>query len=136
MRVLVYPQTDCFLLMFSTVSPYSLDNVRSTWIPELRKSVGDNVPIILIGSKIDLRIDPFFISKLAERGMKPVTTQEGERVARETGCVAYMEVCSITGEGVKDVFSKAIESHLIAKKKLQMHKVVHVILCKDKYKNN
>jgi Ras-related C3 botulinum toxin substrate 1 len=54
LRHLSYPNSDAFLLAFSLVSPTSLENVESKWYPELQHH-GPNVPIILVGTKMDLR---------------------------------------------------------------------------------
>ena len=54
LRHLSYPNSDVFLLAFSLVSPTSLENVESKWYPELQHH-GPNVPIILVGTKMDLR---------------------------------------------------------------------------------
>ena len=35
-RTLSYPKTDIFLLCFSVVNPYSFENVKETWLPEVR----------------------------------------------------------------------------------------------------
>jgi GTPase SAR1 family protein len=34
-RTLSYPKTDIFLLCFSVVNPYSYENVKETWLPEV-----------------------------------------------------------------------------------------------------
>mmetsp|Transcript_44555 Transcript_44555/g.93219 ORF Transcript_44555/g.93219 Transcript_44555/m.93219 type:complete len:180 (-) Transcript_44555:274-813(-) len=54
LRHLSYPNSDVFLLAFSLVSPTSLENVETKWYPELQH-FGPNVPIILVGTKADLR---------------------------------------------------------------------------------
>ncbi len=54
LRHLSYPNSDVFLLAFSLVSPTSLENVETKWFPELQH-FGPNVPIILVGTKADLR---------------------------------------------------------------------------------
>uniref|UniRef100_A0A1I7XP48 Ras-like GTP-binding protein RhoL n=1 Tax=Heterorhabditis bacteriophora TaxID=37862 RepID=A0A1I7XP48_HETBA len=54
LRCLSYPHTDVFLLCFSLVEKKSLDACRTVWLPEIRKYAGDNVPVILIGTKEDL----------------------------------------------------------------------------------
>ena len=53
---LSYPQTDVFLVCFSIISPSSFDNVKSKWFPEVQHHA-PNVPIILVGTKSDLRND-------------------------------------------------------------------------------
>ena len=61
LRSLSYPQTDVFLICFSLVNSVSLENVRTKWHPEVRQSC-PNVPIILVGTKLDLREDKVSIS--------------------------------------------------------------------------
>jgi small GTP-binding protein len=61
LRPLSYPMTDVFLVCFSVVSPTSYENVSAKWIPELRHHA-PNAPIILVGTKTDLREDPVIVS--------------------------------------------------------------------------
>lgn len=56
MRPLCFPGTDVFLVCFSVVRPTSLYNVRDKWLPEVRKYL-PKVPIVLVGTQIDLRTD-------------------------------------------------------------------------------
>ena len=62
LRPLSYPMTDVFLVCFSVVSPTSYDNVAAKWIPELRHHA-PTAPIILVGTKTDLREDPVIVSR-------------------------------------------------------------------------
>merc|ERR1719473_1761159 len=56
LRPLSYPNTDAFIVCFAVTSPASFDNVRSKWTPEVRlHSAGVDVPVILVGTKADLR---------------------------------------------------------------------------------
>jgi Ras-related C3 botulinum toxin substrate 1 len=61
LRPLSYPMTDVFLVLFSVVSPTSYENVSAEWIPELRHHA-PNAPIILVGTKTDLREDPVIVN--------------------------------------------------------------------------
>merc|ERR1712178_549932 len=56
LRPLSYPQTDVFLVCFSVVSMPSFNNVKSKWIPEIQHHA-PGVPVILVGTKSDLRND-------------------------------------------------------------------------------
>uniref|UniRef100_A0A1I8JRN5 Tr-type G domain-containing protein n=1 Tax=Macrostomum lignano TaxID=282301 RepID=A0A1I8JRN5_9PLAT len=42
-----------------------------------------NAPIILVGTKSDLRTDPDKLKELERFGQKPVSTEEGRRLAHE-----------------------------------------------------
>jgi len=85
----------------------SYKHVKSKWIKEVRHHCPD-VPIILVGSKSDLRTQPEYVEKLAARGSRPVTTAEGQSLADEIGAKAYCEISSITQEGLKEMFDKSI----------------------------
>ena len=54
LRPLSYPQTDVFLVAFSLISRASFENVKQKWYPELKHHC-PNVPMILVGTKLDLR---------------------------------------------------------------------------------
>ena len=72
LRPLVYPQTDVFLICFSLVDPASFENVKTKWHPEVRHHC-NNVPIILVGTKLDLREDKETIEKLKDKRLAPIT---------------------------------------------------------------
>jgi small GTP-binding protein len=63
LRPLSYPMTDVFLVCFSVVSPTSYENVSAKWVPELRHHA-PAAPIILVGTKTDLREDPVIVSRI------------------------------------------------------------------------
>lgn len=72
LRPLSYPQTDVFLICFSLVNPASFENVRAKWYPEVRHHC-PNTPIILVGTKLDLRDDKSTIEKLRDKKLTPIT---------------------------------------------------------------
>lgn len=41
-----------------------------------------DTPIILVGLKIDLREDKTTLSELAEKGVKPISTAEGQAIGK------------------------------------------------------
>jgi len=63
LRPLSYPQTDVFLVCYSVVSPASFDNVRAKRSPEIKHN-NPETPIVLVGTKLDLRDDKHTIDKL------------------------------------------------------------------------
>ncbi|KAL1474908.1 hypothetical protein MTO96_037672 [Rhipicephalus appendiculatus] len=70
LRPLSYPQTDVFLICFSLVNPASFENVRAKWYPEVSHHC-PNTPIILVGTKLDLREDKDTVEKLRDRKLAP-----------------------------------------------------------------
>uniref|UniRef100_A0A4X2K7M7 small monomeric GTPase n=1 Tax=Vombatus ursinus TaxID=29139 RepID=A0A4X2K7M7_VOMUR len=84
LRPLSYPQTDVFLICFSLVSPASYENVRAKWYPEVRHHC-PSTPIILVGTKLDLRDDKDTIEKLKEKKLTPITYPQGLALAKEIG---------------------------------------------------
>jgi len=114
LRPLSYPQTDVFLVAFSIIEPYSFENVKSKWWPEIQQHE-PTVPIILCGTKSDLRNDQLIIQSLATKGMSIVKPEEAQARAEEIGAVKYMECSALTQEGLKNVFDEAIQAALDSK---------------------
>lgn len=106
LRPLSYPGTDVFLICFSLVAPASFENVKSKWVPEIAH-YAPNSPIVLVGTKLDLRGDKETLERMRERSLMPVTYQEGLAAAKEMGAVKYLECSSLEGSGVTAVFEAA-----------------------------
>ena len=112
LRPLSYPRTDVFILCFSVISPTSFENVKNKWYPEIKHHwphPKQDVPFILVGTKIDLRDDSATLSKLSSRGITPITKAQGDALATELKAAAYMECSAKTQAGLKDVFDRAIK---------------------------
>ncbi|CAL1703372.1 unnamed protein product [Somion occarium] len=105
LRPLSYPQTDVFLVCFSVTSPASFENVKEKWFPEVHHHC-PGVPCLIVGTQIDLRDDPQVLEKLARQKQRPVTAEQGERLARELGAVKYVECSALTQKGLKNVFDE------------------------------
>lgn len=119
LRPLSYRGTDVFLLAFSLISKASYENVSKKWIPELKHYV-PSVPIVLVGTKLDLRDDKQFFSD--HPGAAPITTAQGEELKNQIGAVAYIECSSKTQQNVKAVFDAAINSVLQLPKSVKPRK--------------
>ncbi|KRZ93688.1 Ras-related C3 botulinum toxin substrate 1 [Trichinella sp. T8] len=100
LRPLSYPQTDVFILCFSLVSPVSFDNVTSKWFPELRHHCPDT-PILLVGTKLDLRDDQQIIKNLGDQGLSPITRSQGNKLAQKLHAIKYMECSALTQENLR-----------------------------------
>lgn len=106
LRPLSYRGADVFILAFSLISKASYENVSKKWIPEL-KHYAPGVPIVLVGTKLDLRDDKqFFVD---HPGAVPITTAQGEELRKTIGAPAYIECSSKTQQNVKAVFDAAIK---------------------------
>jgi small GTP-binding protein len=109
LRPLSYPQTDVFLVAVSLISRPSFENVRAKWFPEL-KHHAPGVPMILVGTKLDLRADPATVAKLREKSppTTPIAFEEGLDMSRAIGAAKYLECSALTQKGLKSVFDEAI----------------------------
>ncbi|KAF8328855.1 signal transducer [Cantharellus anzutake] len=107
LRPLSYPESDVILIVFSIDFPVSLANVQDKWYPEVAHFC-EGAPLILIGTKIDLRKDETTRRMLGAQGQTTVTPEQGQAVAKEIGA-KYMECSAKTGQGVRDVFNAALK---------------------------
>ncbi|KAK9457600.1 small GTPase superfamily [Dipodascopsis uninucleata] len=117
LRPLSYPDSNVILICFSIDSPDSLDNVQEKWISEVLHFC-QNLPIILVGCKKDLRYDQKTIEELQKTSQRPpVTPEEGQAVADKIGAIKYLECSARTQEGVHEVFEHATRAALMEKVK-------------------
>ncbi|KAF1809879.1 small GTP-binding protein, variant 2 [Eremomyces bilateralis CBS 781.70] len=111
LRPLSYPQTDVFLICFSVVSRASFDNVKAKWAPEIEHHA-PGVPIILVGTKLDLRDDEGTREQLRKMKQSPVSYEEAVQVAKEIKAYKYLECSALTTRNLKSVFDEAIRAVL------------------------
>lgn len=116
LRPLSYPQTDVFLVCFSIISPASFENVKSKWYPEIQHHC-PGTPIILVGTKSDLRGDSGMMQSLASKGLKMIEREQAMALSKEIGAAEYHECSALTQEGLKHVFDRAIQVGLNKPKK-------------------
>lgn len=131
LRPLSYPESDVILIVFSVDFPTSLGNVQDKvgtyiaipitacvdclraglqWYPEVAHFC-PGTPLILVGTKIDLRRDDQTRRMLSAQGQTPVSADQGAEVAHEIGA-KYIECSSKTGVGVQDVFNLALKESM------------------------
>ncbi|XP_012235619.2 ras-like GTP-binding protein RhoL isoform X1 [Linepithema humile] len=102
LRPLSYPNTDCFLVCFSVSARSSFENVASKWHPEI-KAHCPNVPIVLVGTKADLR---------NQETMDIIHPRECSKMRKKIRAVKYVECSAIKQEGLEEVFQEAIKAVL------------------------
>lgn len=83
------------------------------WYPEVAHFC-EGTPMLLVGTKTDLRRDETTKRMLSAQGQTPVTSEQGAAVAREIGA-KYIECSAKTGTGVQDVFSLALKESMRGK---------------------
>jgi Ras-related C3 botulinum toxin substrate 1 len=119
-RALSYISTDIYLVCFSVVSRNSFENAKTKWIEEL-KHHSPKVPIILVGTKTDLRNNTKILKRLADMRTSPVSFQQGVAAANQIGATKYLEASPFTDfDTVKCIFDEAI--FVAAKKKRRARK--------------
>ncbi|XP_070318105.1 rho-related GTP-binding protein RhoG-like [Odocoileus virginianus] len=107
LRTLSYPQTNIFVICFSIGSPSSYAKVRHKWHPEVSHHC-PNVPVLLVGTKRDLRSDLETVKNRKEQSLVPTTPQQGTSLAKQVGAVKYLECSALMQDGVREVFLEAI----------------------------
>ena len=127
LRPIAYPDTQCFLLCFSIVSPDSFSNVITKWAPEVRH-YNKETPIILIGTKVDLRDDKKTVEKLRKNNQCPITYPQGLAMAKDCGAAKYMECSAFNLNGLKDIFDAVVQIVLYPPKPVKEQKRRCVIL--------
>eukprot|EP00493_Phyllostaurus_siculus_P021204 UN21530 len=116
LRPLSYPQTDVFLVCFSIISRNSFDNLESMWLPEIRHHCPD-VPIILVGTKSDLRDDQYSLETCKKLGKPMVQTSEALALQKKIGANAYVECSALTHDNINEVFNEALRASQTEPKK-------------------
>lgn len=106
LRTLSYPETDVFIICFSVVAPDSYHNVKQKWAPEVQHHC-PTAAKLLVGTKIDLRDNHTTIQRLAETKQKPLTEEDGKKLATAIGAV-YRECSAMMSKGVQQVFEEAV----------------------------
>jgi Ras-related C3 botulinum toxin substrate 1 len=97
------------MICFSLVSPTSLENVQTMWVPELKEHC-PSTPYILVGMKSDLR-DKFdqHAAELRAKDMQPVSSSQGEAMKKLIGAQSYIECSALTGYNQRQVFEEAMK---------------------------
>ncbi|KAH8040136.1 hypothetical protein HPB51_009392 [Rhipicephalus microplus] len=65
------------------------------WVPEITHHC-QKTPFLLVGTQIDLRDDAATLEKLAKNKQKPISNEQGEKLAKELKAVKYVECSALT----------------------------------------
>ena len=98
-RALSYMDADVFLLLFD-VNSCEENLMKPQWWVEL-KHYCPNVPVIVVGSKSDLRDN---------QKTKTLSSEKGAALADSIGAVKYMEMSTFDVESVRKVFEEACKA--------------------------
>eukprot|EP01098_Paradermamoeba_levis_P002589 TRINITY_DN129_c0_g1_i4.p1 TRINITY_DN129_c0_g1~~TRINITY_DN129_c0_g1_i4.p1 ORF type:complete len:235 (-),score=60.51 TRINITY_DN129_c0_g1_i4:182-817(-) len=109
LRPLSYPGTDVFLICFSLIAPSSLESVKNQWFPEVQ-SFSTKVPVVLVGTKLDARDNATTVSSLKQQNLEPVSTDSGQKTAKEIGAYKYVECSALNQKGLPEVFEEAVKA--------------------------
>ncbi|KAI9273742.1 small GTPase-binding protein [Sporodiniella umbellata] len=88
LRPLSYPETDVILICFAINLLNSFKNVQDRWLPEVTHFC-ENVPKILVGTKLDYRQNQDEIKRLGALGQRLITEDDGRQLARDIGASYY-----------------------------------------------
>ncbi|KAL3873241.1 hypothetical protein ACJMK2_036381 [Sinanodonta woodiana] len=104
LRAFTYKESVVIVVCYSVVDRESFFSVREYWLPEIQKHIGgeNKKPIILVATQTDLR------NKNGCDIDKPVSTSEGEQLAKDIGAEEFIECSVVNKEGVSEVLENAI----------------------------
>lgn len=70
------------------------------------------IPILLVGTKSDLRNNDELVKKLKEQSQAPISHSQGSALARQIQALRYLECSALNQDGIKDVFVEAVRAYL------------------------
>jgi small GTP-binding protein len=112
LRSLAYPMTDVFILCYSTISKTSFENIKDHWYKELRH-YSPSAPIILVGTKVDLR------KIIAEH----ISYEDGIMKAFEIDAKSFFECSALTRKSIIQIFEDAVR---IAESKTKINTNINI----------
>ena len=78
----------------------SFENIKAKWIPEIEHHCPGTIKFVC-GLKTDLRNNDDTLERLRRFGQTPVTTAQGESMAKAVGAAGYLECSALTQDGLK-----------------------------------
>lgn len=93
------------------INNFQIASLSLQWYPEVSHHC-PCTPIILVGTKSDLRDDKETVEKLKEKKMSPVSNADGLKMQKEINAQKYLECSALTQKNLKTVFDEAIRAVL------------------------
>uniref|UniRef100_A0A3B4AKH8 Ras homolog family member V n=1 Tax=Periophthalmus magnuspinnatus TaxID=409849 RepID=A0A3B4AKH8_9GOBI len=121
LRLLAYPDTNVVVICFSISDPLSYRSVTQTWLPDINLNC-PKAPILLVGTKSDLRNNKEVLEKLKEKHLSTINQQQGLALAKQIKAAGYFECSSMHQEGLDEIFEKAAHTFLQRKKRARSKK--------------
>merc|ERR1712137_30676 len=69
-----------------------------------------NVPMLIVGTKSDLRTDENTLENLKKENKAPITEDEANAMVKDLGALKFLECSALTRQGLKNVFDEALTS--------------------------
>ena len=89
LRKIYYKDASAIIICFSVVDRESFKNVKKKWYPEVHRKC-PKLPIILVGTKIDLRSNKDVVDQLESNNSRPVTYAEGLEMKKKIKAYKYL----------------------------------------------
>ena len=105
-RLVSYADADVVLICFSLVDSNSFHNVSKKWYPEIFRHCA-KMPIILVGTKLDLKYDQATLKELEQSGQKVVTRKQALDMAMKIGAKKFVHCSARTTNNLDNVFVEA-----------------------------
>ncbi|MFX0136450.1 MAG: Rab family GTPase [Candidatus Hodarchaeota archaeon] len=106
-RQMYYRGASAALAVYDVTKPSTYLEIPD-FVQDLREI--EDVPLILVGNKVDLRKEMEGLSKsLIKEGLAPVSTKKGEEMSEIIKSLAFLETSAKTGEHVEKAFYQIAE---------------------------
>ena len=96
--------------------PRTERNCSEKWAPEVEHFC-PGAPIVLVGTKSDLRHDPRTIEELAKSREAPVTTEAAMQVCKKLNMYDYVECSALKKQNIREVFELCTRAALSRSKR-------------------
>ena len=103
LRPLSYPKTDVFIVAFSVVNSSSFKNIKAKQYPEISHNC-PNAPIILGGTKFDLREDSEIIKKLSAKKQSSISYEQGIQMTKDINAIKIYGMIFTHSKRIKITF--------------------------------